>query len=184
MVAGVSVIAGTPVPVREAVREVATAFTVRVPVRVPTAVGVRTMLIWQLAPAATAVQLLLTMLKSPVAERDETDCGADALFVQVNVWTEPLKPTGAKPKSIVDGVSPAPGAPVPVSADVRVVPFETTVRVPVRAPSTVGENTTLMAQLVPPGTPMQLLPWTAKSPLAVRPVTDAAKVELFVQVNV
>jgi hypothetical protein len=96
---------GIPVPVSEAVRVLADETTVSVPVRAPSADGVNTTLIWQLAPPGTEAQLFEATLKSPLAEA-KVICEAKLeLLVQVKAMGAVVKPTGSDPKSCVVGAS-------------------------------------------------------------------------------
>jgi hypothetical protein len=76
---------GVPVPVSVAVSVLPDEATVSVPARAPSAVGVNTTVIWQLAPPATVPQLLEVTTKSPVATAADTCDAKLELFVQVNV---------------------------------------------------------------------------------------------------
>src|SRR5665213_1508443 len=102
---GEMVKSGMPVPVRVEVSCCAPALTERVPVRAPRAVGVKTTLIWQLAPPASAPQLLETTEKSPLAGATLTMELKVELLVQVKVCAAEGKPMGCEPKSCVAGVS-------------------------------------------------------------------------------
>ena len=69
--------------------------TVRVPVRLPIAVGVKATLIWQLPPAGTgALQPLEVTPKSPVATTVLTVEGKMEVLLQVKVFEAEAKPTG------------------------------------------------------------------------------------------
>ena len=78
---------------------------VSVPVRAPSAVGVKVTPIWQLAPPATEPQLLDTTLKSPVVSAADTWEAKLELLVQVKVSTGLAKPIASDPKSCVVGAS-------------------------------------------------------------------------------
>src|ERR1700742_1298366 len=92
--AGEMVKSGTPVPVRVEVRVCAPALTESVPVRAPRAVGLKTTLIWQLAPPASEPQLLEVTLKSPLGGATFTRELNVELLVQVKVCGAESKPTG------------------------------------------------------------------------------------------
>src|SRR5665213_1005462 len=96
---------GVPVPVSAAVSVLPEETTESVPVRAPSAVGVNVTPMVQLVPAATAPQLLETMLKSPVAVADFTELAKLELLVQVKVLTGLVKLTAWEPKSCVRGTS-------------------------------------------------------------------------------
>src|ERR1700733_6245210 len=73
--------------------------------------------------------------------------------------------------------------PVPLSEAVSELPEETTVSVPLSAPSAAGVKTTLIWQLVPGATLEQLFEVTLKLPVVVAEETCAAKLELLVHVK-
>ncbi len=163
-----------PVPVRLTDCGLPEALSVmlRVPVRVPDAVGVNVRLMVQLAPAATELPQVLVWAKSPLAEtlvrfsealpvlESVTDCAA---LVVPTGW---LANVSEEAERLTTGAEAA--APVPVKLTDCGLPEALSVmlRVPVRVPDAVGVNVTLMVQLAPAATELpQVLVW-AKSPLA------------------
>jgi hypothetical protein len=73
-------------------------------------------------------------------------------FVRVTAWEELVTPSGSLAKVMLEGDSVADGLiPVPVRLRVCGLPaaLSDRVRVPVRVPLVVGENVTLMVQLLP-----------------------------------
>src|SRR6185312_10937968 len=80
-------------PVSAAVTVLGPEMTLSVPVREPSAVGLKLTTIWQLAPPATELQLLETTLKSLVAVTDLMDVAKLELLVQVKVTGAAVKPT-------------------------------------------------------------------------------------------
>jgi hypothetical protein len=66
---------------------------VKVPVRVPVAVGVKVTLIVQLAPALTVLPQVLVWEKSPLAVMLETVSEAFPVLVSVTFWGRPVVPT-------------------------------------------------------------------------------------------
>lgn len=129
--------------------------TLKVPVRVPEAVGVNVTLMLQFPPAASELPQLLVWPKSPLAAipamvsvplpvlESVTVCAALAEF---NVWLANVSELG---ETLATGVPAA--APVPVRLTVCGLPEElsVTLRLPVRVPAAVGVNFTLMLQFPP-----------------------------------
>src|SRR5258708_19868731 len=169
-----SLVAGEPVPVRLTDCGLPEALSVmlRVPVRLPDAVGVNVTLMVQFAPAATELPQVLVWAKSPLAEtpvrfsealpvlESVTDCAA---LVVPTVW--PAK-ASEEAERLTTGAEAA--APVPVRLTDCGLPEALSVmlRVPVRLPDAVGVNVTLMVQFAPAATELpHALVWP-KSPLA------------------
>src|SRR5579864_3842563 len=141
-------IALTPVPDSEAVCGLplsASSLTVRVPVRVPVAVGVKEMLIVHVPPTATTPQLLVWE-KSPEIEMLETLRDAVPLLVTVMACEALVVFRFWLPKVSDDGDKAAIDAmPVPTSATVGAAPglLLFNVSAPVRLPVAVGLKVTL-----------------------------------------
>ena len=137
----------------------------------------------QVAMAATlAPQAEVFTENGPVVARMGVASGPGARLVSTRVWlAEAPTSTLAKARG-VERVNP--GMPVPVSEAVRVLPVETTVRVPVSAPRAFGVKVTPMAQLAPAATEVQVLDEILKGPVTVADVTEEGKLELLVQVRV
>src|ERR1022692_4070845 len=151
--------------------------TIRVPVRVPDAVGLNVTVTAQEPPTAMLVQLLV-WLKSPVTATLETVAEGVPGLVTVTVSAAAGEPTSVRAKARLAGaaLSTGPGAvPVPARLTVLVTPPALTVRLPVRVPVAVGANFTLtvhepFAAIDDP----QVLVW-GKSPLTEIDETDAAE---------
>jgi hypothetical protein len=170
--------AAAPVPVRLTDCGLPEALSVmlRVPVRVPDAVGVNVTLMVQLAPAATELPQVLVWAKSPLAEmlvrlsealpvlESVTDCAA---LVVPTVW---LAKVSEEAERLTTGAEAA--APVPVRLTDCGLPEALSVmlRLLDRVPDAVGVNVTLMVQFAPAATELPQLLVCAKSPLFV-PVT-------------
>jgi hypothetical protein len=106
-VAGVRVIGAVPVPVRLAVCVPALSITVRVPVRAPTALGVKLTVMAQVAAAATEGQVPVAV-KSPLADMLLAVSAVVPVLVRVNVRVVVLRlPTTAEPRARDAGVSVA-----------------------------------------------------------------------------
>jgi len=146
-----------PVPVRVTLCGLpeALSVTLKVPVRVPEAVGVNVTLMLQFPPPANELPQLLVWPKSPLAaipvmvsavlpvlER-VTVCAA---LVELIVWLANVSEVG---ETLATGVPAA--APVPVRLTVCGLPeaLSVTLKVPVRVPAAVGVNFTLMLQFPP-----------------------------------
>ena len=156
------------------------------PERVPAAVGVKVMLIVQLAPAFSEPPQLLVCAKSPLAVMPVMLNGTVPLLVSVTDWVALVVPTGWLPKLGLVGDNVAAGpVPVPDRATVCGLPLalSVTVSVPVREPPVVGVKVTLIVQLALAATvPPQLLVWT-KSPLTAMDEIVSVTVPLFVSVT-
>jgi len=181
-----------PVPVRVTLCGLpdALSVTLKVPVRVPEAVGVNVTLMLQFPPAANELPQLLDWPKSPLAaipvmvsavlpvlER-VTVCAA---LVELIVWLANVSELGETPAT---GVPAA--APVPVRLTVCGLPeaLSVTLKVPVRVPEAAGVNVTLMLQFPPAANELpQLLVWP-KSPLAAIPVMVSAALPVLESVTV
>src|ERR1700722_13157719 len=163
--------------------------TLNVPVLVPVAVGVKTTLIVHLALAARlVVQVVAETLKSPVVETTMPVNATACLFVSVSTLAGLLVPTFSDANFSLAGVSVAWTVPVPASATVCGLLGELSVRVrvPVRAPVSVGVKVTSMVQLFPAASVLPqglaLGVWP-KSPLVVMLVIVSVEVPVFVRVT-
>jgi hypothetical protein len=143
------------------------------PVLVPTAVGLNTTLMVQLVLAARlVVQVVVETLKSPVVEITMLLSVTLWLFRRVNTFARLVVPTVCAAYVALLGVNVAGRTPVPESGTVCGV-FEALsmiVMLPVRDPSCVGVNVTLIMQFSPAASvlPQGLVLVTgAKSPLVV-----------------
>ena len=171
---------------------------VRVAVRVPDAVGLKTIEAVQLAEAARLVpQLLLEMLKSPgFAPEIETPLIViDALvpFDSVAACAELLEPTAVLANARLDGltetVPDVPPVPSPLSATVCGVLVAESLKFNVaeRSPEAVGANTIVAVHVAEAARELpQVLLEIKKSPglvpLTVMPLMDRDDVPLFVSV--
>jgi len=102
------------------------------------------------------------------------------LFVTVTEVAGLVAPTNTLPRATLDleRVAVAP-SPVPVSGTLRALPVEMpTINAPVRVPGAVGVKVTVGVQLPPGGNAPQGFEATAKSPVAVAPVTVTVVVVL------
>src|SRR5262249_39356094 len=126
---------------------------VKVPVRVPTAVGVNFTLWMQLAPAARLCPQLPALLKSPLIVMLVIDNAVVLLFVRVTFCAELVIPTVTEPKFRLVGETVTPPLPAPVPLRLTVCGLEASesvkVKVPVRRPTAVGVNFTFIVQLAP-----------------------------------
>jgi hypothetical protein len=138
------------------------------PLRLPTAVGVKTILIEQLAPAPSDVPHVFVWLKSPVTISDEIEREVFPLLVSVTSCTALELPTACDGNARDEGESVATAAePVPLKlADICAgLPLLDNTTDPKRAPDAEGLKTTLIAQLAPAASDApQLLVWL-KSPV-------------------
>jgi hypothetical protein len=159
--------------------------TVRVPDRLPDAVGRNVTVTVQDAPTAIDEQLFVCV-KSPVAATDDTVADVVPLFDNATDCVALAAPTTVPAKVRLAGFAfrIGPGAtPVPLSETVLVVPPALTVRLPVRLPVVVGLNVTLAVHEAPAAIDVpQVFVW-AKSPLVAMDVIAAALVPLFVMVT-
>ena len=141
-----------PVPVRLTVwvPGLALSVKVKVPVLVPTAVGLKVTWTVQLAPAATLEPQVLVWEKSPLAVMLLMLSAPKPVSLSVTLWGLLLVPSvcDAKVKEVGDRVTAGGEVPVPVRlADWMVgLALSVTVRVPVRVPVVVGVKVTLMVQ--------------------------------------
>lgn len=160
---------------------------VRVPVRVPLAVGVKVTLIVQLPLTANEAPQLLVWAKSPLVAMLVMVSAAVPLLVSVTVCAAEVVPTFWPAKVRLAGESPAAGAmPVPLKLAVCGLPaaLSVTVNVPLRAPEAVGAKLTLIVQLPPTAKEEpQLFVWV-KSPLVAILVMESAAVPLLDKVTV
>ncbi len=148
-----------------------------VPAKVPFEVGLKTMLLLQLAPAASVVP----HPKAEIAKGDEAPAPFTVMaelvpLVRTRVCGELVVPTACEPKFRLAGESVTPVvelAPVPVR-EVDCVPAESvTARLPVRVPLAVGVNVTETEQLAPAARLVpHPLPATWKSPEVVTEVIE------------
>jgi hypothetical protein len=131
---------------------------VSVPVRGPTAVGVKVTEIVQFAPAATVVPQVLVWAKSPDVEMDASAREACPEFVRVTTCTELVEPIAWAAKFRLVGESVAAAAtgtiPIPLRATSCGDPLvlSMTVTFPVREPAAVGVKATAIVQLAPAAT--------------------------------
>jgi len=152
--------------------------SVRLPERLPAAVGVNVTLIVQLPMAATGVVVLQVVplaatAKSPVTAMLLKLKGAAPVLVTVTGLAPLVVPSGWLPKGRIVGDSETTGVvPVPVSETVWGLPgaLSVSVRLPERLPAAVGVNVTFMTQLPLAATGvlvLQVVPLaaTAKSPV-------------------
>ena len=163
-----------PVPVRLTVCGLAAvlSITLKLPVRVPDAVGENVTLIAQFPPTATELPQLFFSAKSPLVEIVAIAKATEPVFVSVTVcavlvvptfWLEKVREAGERLAVVVDDVA------VPVRLAVCGLPeaLSVTLKLPVRVPDAVGVNVTLMAQFPPAARELPQLSVSAKSPLAM-----------------
>jgi hypothetical protein len=136
-----------PVPVRPTDCGVfeALSLIVMVPVRVPTAVGVKDTVIEHDPPAASAMpEQLLESAKSPLMVTVEMFSKAVPEFVSVTFWEVLVVPTACDANVRLAGLSVTAGAPAPVPLNEYVcgLPGALSVRIklPLRAPTAFGVN--------------------------------------------
>src|SRR5205823_3337782 len=157
------------------------------PVRLPSADGLKTTLMVQLAPAASDVPQLLVWLKSPVAGSEEIVSPVFPLLVSVTICAALEVPTSCEAKVSDAGENAATAArPVPLKLTGAggVLLLLDNDNDPVRLPMADGLKTTLMVQLAPaPSDVPQLLVWL-KSPLASSELTVSAVFPLFASVMI
>lgn len=154
----------------------------------PVCVGLKTTLMEQLDFAARLdVQVVEETLNSPVVEIEipvsETLCLLDSL----NVLAALVDPTAVAGNFALAGVNVTPAIPVPESGTCCGLLGALSVRVmsPVRAPSSVGVNVTLIVQLEPAfSVAPQVVELMAKSPLATMLLMSRVAVPLFLTVTV
>ena len=165
--------AAAPVPVRLTDCGLPEALSVmlKVPVRIPEAVGVNVTLMVQLAPAATELPQVSVSAKSPLAEILVIVKVAEPVLLSVTVCAALVVPTVwlAKVIEVAERLAVVVGAvPVPVRLTVCGLPEALSVmlKVPVRIPEAVGVNVTLMVQLAPTATELPQVSVSVKSPLA------------------
>lgn len=162
-----------PVPLRLTLWGLSAALSVSVsaPVRLPLAVGVNVTLMLQLALVATDPAQLLVWAKSPLAAMVSEVSAAVPVLVRVMDCEAPVVETDCPEKVRLDAdkLALAPPPPVPRRLTRCGLPLalSASVSAPVRFPSVVGVNVTLVVQLPLAATePPQLFVW-AKSPLAL-----------------
>ena len=109
--AGVALTIGpgaTPVPERVTVLVLPPATTVRVPVRLPAAVGLNVTPTVQDPLAGMDVPQLLVCAKSPVEAMDETAAAEPLGLVTVTVWAALVAPVATEPKLSAPGEADGP----------------------------------------------------------------------------
>jgi hypothetical protein len=131
---------------------IALSVTLIVPIRVPTAVGVKVMEIVQFAAAARLAPQVFVSAKSPEAAIDAMFIAALPVFISVIVWAELVEPTACAVKMRLAGVKVATGVgetPAPVSETICGDPLELSAMViwPCRLPAAVGVKVTEIAQV-------------------------------------
>ena len=164
-----------PVPVRleDCGLLAASSATLNFPVLVPTAVGLNTTLMVQLVLAVRlVVQVVVETLKSPLAEITMLLSVTVWLFRRLNVFGELVVPTVSAAYVALVGVNVAGRTPVPESGTVCgvFVALSVIVMLPVRDPSCVGVNVTLIMQFFPAASVLPqgfVLVTGAKSPLVL-----------------
>ena len=154
------------------------------PVRLPTAAGVKTMLIVQLAPPASDVPQLLVWMKSPVVASDDMESEVFPLLASVTVCPALELPTACEENVIAVRESVATASkPVPLKLkDIRagVLLLVDSISDPKLFPMAVGLKTTLMVQLAPAASDApQLLVWL-KSPVVASEEIDREMFPLLV----
>jgi hypothetical protein len=163
--------------------------TLKLPVRVPDAVGENVTLMTQFPPTAREPPQLLVSAKSPLVEIVVIAKAAEPVFVSVTVcaalvvptfWLAKVSETGERLAVVVDGVA------VPVRPTVCGLPgaLSLTLKLPVRVPDAVGVNVTLMAQFPPAARELPQLSVSAKSPLVMMLVMVRVAVPVFDSVTV
>jgi hypothetical protein len=157
---------------------------VRMPVRVPLAVGVKVTLMMQLPPTPTLEPQLLVWEKSPVTVMLETASATLPVLFRVTGWGT-LEAPIAMPEKVRLLTESEALEPVPVKLTVCGLPLALSVMVsmPVRVPLAVGVKVTLMLQ-TPPAAKLvpQVLVW-AKSPLTAMLVNARVAVPELVTVT-
>jgi len=165
---------------------------VKVPARVPAAVGVKVTEIMQPDPAPTLVPQLFVWAKSPDATIDAMVRLAVPEFVIVIVCAALVVPSvcGEKVRLVSErvtvGAVTTGAIPVPVSATVCGEPLALSAIVsnPARVPTTVGANVTEIEQFAPPANELPHVEFSAKSPAAVMEVMESVALPELVSVTV
>jgi hypothetical protein len=161
---------------------------VRVPVALPSAVGLNVTPTAQVAPGATAPeQVLLAIANGPDIATPEMFRGTFWAFVRVSVCAELVAPTTVELKFKALGENVTARDPVPLKETVcGLVSAESVkVRVPVAEPSAVGVNVTLTVQVPEAATLVpQVFAEMANGPLAVMLVKLSAELRRLVTVTV
>ena len=172
-----------PVPIRLTVCGLPAALSVivMVPVRFPPAVGLNVTAMAQFAPAATLDPQVLVSAKSPALAPEiamlVTLSAAFPLFESVTICGAVVISNNSEVKVRLTGDRPTMGpVPVPLRTTFCVLPatpllLSVTVNVPVRLPSAVGLNVTLIVQLAPAATLVPQVSVAEKSPPAAMLVT-------------
>lgn len=169
--------------------------TVRVPARLPAAVGLKVKLIVQLPPTATAAEQALVAAKSPALAPETatalTVSAAVPVLVTVTVCAGLVLPTSC-PANAAGVERPATGAvPVPFRLTVSVLEalpdpelFESLmVNVPLRDPVAVGLKPTVTVQVAEAAKLVPQVFVSLKSPVAARLVMLSPTVPVFVRVT-
>jgi hypothetical protein len=136
---------------------------VKAPVRVPIPVGVKVTLIMQLPPPLTTVPQLFVSEKSPLTTMLVIVRALAPVFWTLTGWGELEVCSVWFPKATLEGETETVGtAPVPVKLTVCGLPLALSaiVTAPVRVPTVLGVNVTLIVQVPPaPKLVPQLLVW-------------------------
>ena len=183
-----------PVPVNDTVRgePLALSVMVRLPVRIPPAVGVNVTEMAQFAPAATLEPQVLAWAKSPEAAIELIFSAAVPVLVSVTVWAALVVPWFSEEKVKLDCVSVTAGAvttgvvPVPVRETDCGEPAALSIatKVPRLVPTAVGVNITETVQLARAARlEPQVFVW-AKSPEVAIELIVSAAVPVLVSVTV
>jgi hypothetical protein len=158
------------------------------PVLLPSTVGVKVMLMVQLAPTARLDPQVLSCAKSPLNVILVIISGAVPVLLMVTACGALVAPTGwpEKVRLTADKLTTGAGKPLPARLIVCGLPTALSAMVtePYRLPGAVGVKVTVIAHAAPAATlAPQVLVW-AKSPLAVMPVMVKAATPVFVKVAV
>ena len=163
--------------------------TCNVPVLGPVAVGMNTTLMVQLVLGARlAPQVVVETLKSPVVEITMLLSVTLWLFFSVNVFGRLAVPTVCGAYVALPGVNATGGMPVPESGTVcgLFAALSVSVMLPVRNPSWVGVNVTLIMQLAPAASVLPqgfVLVAAAKSPLITMLLMFRVELPVFATVT-
>jgi hypothetical protein len=188
-----------PVPVSATALVPALEAMLRLPVRVPVAVGIKTTPTWQVLEVSglevEQVVVVESTAKSPLAVRAVSVRLLVPGLLTVTVSAPLVFPTTSLPKVSVEVEKPRAGAmPVPASATVCVLPttpllLSMRISVPLRVPATVGVKVTVRVHVPPEaGTGVLvvqgLIPLVnVKSPLMESPVSVKLLVPVLVRVT-
>jgi len=182
----------TPVPLSAACCGLLPALSVmlKVPVRLPTAVGVKVRLMVQVALAARLAGQLLVCAKSPLLLIPVMLSAALPVLVRVKAWAALVVFTTRLPNTTFaeDRLAPGTGVftPVPLRVACCGLPLASslTLRVPLRAPTALGVKVTVSVQLPPAAKLLGQLLWLVKSPLLDTALIFSAEPPLLVSVTV